>query len=80
MIKYHRKAEKFIYSQGKSVASRLYRAINQLPFGDVKQLQGQNDPPLFRLRVGDYRVVFCVEQGDYIILRVDNRGDVYKRL
>ena len=78
MIKYHKQAEKFILSQGRTAALRLYHAIEQLPLGDVKRLQGPKNPPLYRLRVGDYRVVFNSEQGNYTILRVDNRGDVYK--
>jgi len=78
MIKYHKQAEKFILSQGKTAALRLYRAISQLPLGDVKRLHGQEDPPLFRLRIGDYRVVFYQEQENITVLRVNNRGDVYK--
>ena len=80
MIRYHKQAEKFILTQGKTVALRLYRAIEQLPLGDVKRLSGQKAPPLFRLRVGDYRVVFYQEQDNIAILRIDNRGDVYKKI
>ena len=78
MIDYRKSARKFILSQGKTAAVRLFHAIEKLPNGDVKRLRGQKEPPLFRLRVGDYRVVFCVEQDTFLILRVDNRGDVYK--
>jgi len=78
MIRYHKSAEKFILSQGKTVAMRLYAAIEQLPLGDVRRLQGHKNPPLYRLRVSDYRIVFCVEGDVTTILRVDNRGDVYK--
>ena len=79
MIKYHKQAEKFILSQGKSTALRLYTAIGNLPLGDVKRLQGKKKPPLYRLRVGDFRIVFCSEAGAITVLRVDTRGDVYKR-
>jgi mRNA interferase RelE/StbE len=79
MIKYHRQAEKFLLSQGKTIALRLYRAVEQLPLGDVKRLRGQKYPPLYRLRVGDYRVIFCTEEDVTTILRIDNRGDVYKQ-
>ena len=78
MIKYHKQAEKFILSQSKPTALRLYDAIEKLPLGDVKRLQGSQSPPLFRLRVGGFRVVFCVEQDITTILRIDTRGDVYK--
>ena len=78
MIEYRKSTRKFILSQGKIAALRLFRAIERLPNGDVKRLRGQKEPPLFRLRVGDYRVVFSVNQDTFLILRVDNRGDVYK--
>ena len=80
MIKFHKQAEKFILSQGKSVALRIYNAIEQLPMGDVKPLRGKDKPQLYRLRVGDYRIVFCPNKNGFTILRVDNRGDVYKRI
>ena len=80
MIKYHKQAEKFILSQNKVNATRIITAIEQLPLGDVKRLHGGNKPYKYRLRVGDYRVVFCVDQGVVIVLLVDNRGDVYKRM
>jgi mRNA interferase RelE/StbE len=79
MIKYHKQAEKFILSQGKNTALRLYDAIKNLPLGDVKRLQGKKKPLLYRLRVGDYRIVFCMENDVTTILRIDNRGDIYKR-
>ena len=80
MIKYHKQAEKFILSQSKSNAIRLFTAIDQLPLGDVKRLHGSNRPQKFRLRVGNYRVIFRIDQDVITILRVDNRGDIYKRL
>ncbi|MDR0380860.1 MAG: type II toxin-antitoxin system RelE/ParE family toxin [Oscillospiraceae bacterium] len=80
MIKYHKQAEKFILSQGKTAALRLYRAIEGLPLGDVQRLRGKDDPPLYRLRVGNYRIVFCVEEDNVMVLRIDSRGDVYKHI
>jgi len=35
MIRYRKQAEKFILSQKKSTALRLYKAIEKLPEGDV---------------------------------------------
>ncbi len=80
MTRYHKQAERFILSQGKAAALRIYGAIEKLPLGDVKYLQGTSKPKKYRLRVGDYRIVFYVEGAAYVILRVDNRGDVYKHL
>ena len=77
MITYHKRAEKFILSQGKHTALRLYNAIEKIPAGDIKRLQGKKNPPLYRLRVGDYRVIFYVDDVDIEILEVNNRGDIY---
>jgi len=45
--------------------------------GDVKQLQGI-DPPVFRLRVGDYRVRFHDEADTITILTVKHRSEAYR--
>jgi mRNA interferase RelE/StbE len=33
----------------------------------------------YRFRIGDYRVVFDVEDNEIVILRVGHRRDIYKR-
>jgi len=51
---------------------------NPRPHG-VQKLQGQS-PPLYRIRVGDYRVVYEIENDRLIILVVvvGNRRDIYR--
>ena len=49
---------------------------NHLPAGDVKKLQGEEN---YRLRVGDYRIVFNNDGFVLYIIRIDSRGLVYKR-
>jgi mRNA interferase RelE/StbE len=44
--------------------------------GDVKKLT--NFTPEYRLRVGDYRVLFEVDQAQIVVYRVKHRRDVYK--
>jgi mRNA interferase RelE/StbE len=53
-------------------------ASGQAPRGDVQRLAGSD---LFRLRVGDYRVIFAVDTANQILTveLVRTRGDVYKR-
>ncbi len=36
---------------------------------------------LYRLRVGDYRVIYTVNNGELVVYVIDvgNRGDIYKR-
>ncbi|MFF2144406.1 type II toxin-antitoxin system RelE/ParE family toxin [Kitasatospora sp. NPDC058190] len=47
---------------------------------DIKALQGQSSR--WRLRVGDYRVVYTAEDGQLIVwvMTVGNRRDVYRNL
>lgn len=59
---------------------RVVSAIVRLPDGeDIKKLRGHDD--LLRLRIGDYRVVYTIDNGKLIVyvIDIDNRGDVYKR-
>ena len=43
--------------------------------GDVKRLT--NYTPEFRLRVGDYRVLFEIENGAIVIYRIGHRKNIY---
>lgn len=76
-IEIERAAQKFINRQPAPQKLRLYKAIAKLPEGDVKPLSGSSR---YRLRVGDYRVIY--ERYDDVlricVVAVGNRGDVYK--
>jgi len=82
---YHSKAEKFLVKQGGKVAVRVITAINKLPAGDVRKMEGYKDR--YRLRVGKYRAIFSThlvideETKECIRLvrvwEIDNRGDIY---
>ena len=77
-IEYSKNAIKHIKEQDKSMKQRLKTAIEKLPDGDVKKLKGlQND---YRLRVGNLRVLFSIENDIIIIKDVLPRGQAYKRL
>ena len=55
---------------------RIQRGISALPQGDIKRLQGNT--ALYRLRIGDWRVLcFYVDNGIYI-KSVIPRGEAYK--
>lgn len=53
-----------------------YRGSHSLPAGDVKKLKGQ---PYYRLRIGDIRVLFGRDGSVILIVKIDNRGQVYKK-
>lgn len=73
-------AQKFLKRLNRTDKERILRAIYKLPEGEnIKRLKGHQD--LLRLRVGDYRVIYTVNNGKLVVCVVDigNRGVVYKR-
>ena len=77
-----KKAKKFIDKLPKNERKRIATEIGQLPNGeDIKRLKGENNKGLFRLRVGDYRIIYSVDNGELIVYVIDtgNRGEIYKR-
>ncbi len=45
---------------------------------DIRLLWGQDDPPLYRLRVGDYRVLYFVLKDEVRIAEVLHRSQAYR--
>ena len=85
IVQYKKKAVKAINEMDKPTKQRIRKAIEGLttspPQGDIKQMQGYNDGR-FRLRVGQYRIIFKYETDNTIeillILDIGSRGDIYK--
>lgn len=82
---FSREAQKFLDKQSHHIRQRIRTALLQLaedPLANrqVKRLAGTD--ALLRLRVGDYRIVFSIEQEALLILiiAIGNRGDIYHRL
>ena len=34
----------------------------------------------YRFRIGDYRIIFDIEDNEIVVLRVGNRKEIYKRI
>lgn len=78
-IEIDKPAMKFIKQQTKKQQERILKAIAGLPSaGDIKPLRGLSDT--FRLRVGDYRIVYTIQNEKLLVLVMSagNRGDIYK--
>lgn len=77
-IEITKKAEKFIKKQDENIQKRIIKAILELPKGDIKKLKGIDG--VYRLRVGDFRILFEKNDDKLIIIIIDvgNRGQVYK--
>lgn len=75
-IIYSKKAEKFLRKQDKLTQRRIVEAISKLPAsGDIRKLQGAEG---YRLRVGNFRVLFDVNGLIIDIIEIGNRGQIYK--
>lgn len=68
-------ALKYLKKLDKKKANRIMNAIENLPNGDVKKLQGSDK---YRLRIGGYRAIFTKDDGNIFIESVLPRGDAYK--
>jgi len=77
-IQYTKSAVKAIKSLDKPVKQRVKGAIEKLPAGDVKKLQGYESD--YRLRVGDLRILFSIDNNRITIKNILPRGQAYKRL
>jgi len=73
---FSRSAKKAIERIDASTKQRLRNGIYKLPDGDVKRLQGFTG--LFRLRVGDWRIIFTMTSTEIFIEDVLPRGSAYK--
>lgn len=58
---------------------RVIKAINDLPLGDIKKLQGSYE--YYRLRVGNFRIIFSKNDKNLIILIIEigPRGEIYNK-
>jgi len=65
----------------RDIALRLLKALSRFldtEAGDIKQLQAF-DPPQYRLRVGDWRIIFRKGANETIdVIRVKNRREAYR--
>jgi len=67
-------------STQKRIISKLSEIENSLPSLDETKLKGNN--PFHRIRVGDYRIIYEIQNEVLIILviKIGHRKDIYKRL
>ncbi len=78
-ISYLKSAYLSLARYDRDIVKRLINDIDNIPMSDIKRLKGYNNPNLYRLRVGKYRVIyFLAEDEEIIIAQIDTRGDIYK--
>ena len=80
-IKFHKRAVKFINSlpikERQRIKEGIYNLISSPETCDIKPVIGYDD--LYRLRIGQYRVIYTKDNVILFIVYVGNRGDIYKK-
>ena len=72
----HKSVRKFIIHRTSNEQKRILNAIYKLPDGDVKPLKSRSGE--YRLRIGNWRVIFKYRDDIIFIMEIDARGEVYK--
>jgi mRNA interferase RelE/StbE len=78
LISYEKRALLELRKLDKLLAKRIIKKIKELendPFSkDIKRLKGQSS---FRLRIGNYRILFELLESEIKILKVGHRKNIY---
>lgn len=88
MIKYSEKIKKLV--EKRKIPLNIFQHIHNafiaidrtqdLQLFDIKRLKGNNESrAYYRLRKGDYRSIFYIEDGDIFVIALDKRDEVYKK-
>lgn len=77
-ISYSKTFEKKFLKYDRKLQEKIFNAIQKLPDGDIKRLTGNDIPPIYRIRISKYRILFHMNEEEIQILKVDSRGDIYK--
>ena len=81
-VKYSNQSEKFLKKADKTIIERLIKKIDDLKIKpiihDTKVIEGFKEK-LFRVRVGDYRILYEIDYKLNIIgiVKIDKRSKVY---
>ena len=79
-IIYHDEALRELEKLGRGQQSRIIRAIEER-LSRAPEMYGKplrfSLKGLWALRAGDYRVIYCIEKEEIIVLRVGHRREVY---
>ena len=83
-IKFSRDSEKFLNKCDKILIKRIFNKLKKLkenPFpSDCKKVEGQIGK-VFRIRMGNYRILYEVFKGIKMIniINIDKRSKIYKK-
>jgi len=81
-LAYTHRAARDIGGLEESVKKRIGKSLKRYAGEPLKYASKLTDPALgtYRFRIGDYRVIFDIEDEEIVVLRVGHRRDIYRRL
>ncbi len=84
-IQYTQRVARSIKKLPQDVQIHILDSIDELakdPSAHMKRLKGERDVPIFSHRMGEYRVLFTLNNMQLVILVLNagNRRDIYKEL
>lgn len=82
-IHFTKSADKALRKAPREIAQRIRQRLDDVatnPYAQHPNVTKLRNRPGFRLRVGDWRVIYDIEGGELIILvlRIGTRGEVYR--
>ena len=78
---YTKRAVKDIRSLDNNVRKRIEKTLIRHREDPLKKAEKLTDFAFgtYKFRIGDYRVIFDIENKDIVVLRVGHRKEIYKR-
>ena len=76
-IELSKRAVRTLETLANPLRARIVAGIYKLPQGDVRKLKGY--AAAFRLRIGEYRIIFEMTEGEIFVSDILPRGDAYKK-
>ena len=79
---YTGKAERDIKKLDPPIKRQIGKAILRLKTNPFEHSEKLTDPKIgtYRFRIGDYRVIFDIDENNIVILRVGHRKEIYRKI
>ena len=71
-ISYSKTFEKKFSKYDKKLQEKMFNDIQNLPNGDVKRLTSNELPPIYRVRISKYRILFHMNEEEIQIYKYSN--------
>ncbi|MCP4360710.1 MAG: type II toxin-antitoxin system RelE/ParE family toxin [Chloroflexi bacterium] len=82
-VTYLKQAERKLLKMPRNLSKRIRKKLGQIaenPYAQHNNVTKLRNHPGYRLRVGDWRVIYEIQDGELIILvvKIAPRGEVYR--